>query len=146
MSITFAIIKPDAVAAGNAGNILALIEKSGFKVRAMRRQHLTKPIAEGFYAVHRERPTEEDAGVAAALNKAWGQDIDGRGYYRRKEGKVGNVLGSYYWHDDQVRVRSYVTTTDQGVRLLTEWQPWPIPSARALAKPGQRGGVVAGKK
>lgn len=53
MSLTFAIIKPDAVAAGNAGNILALIEKSGFKIRAMRREQLTRPIAEGFYAVHK---------------------------------------------------------------------------------------------
>jgi len=53
MSRTFAIIKPDAVAAGNAGNILALIEKNGFKVLALRKQHLTRPIAEGFYAVHK---------------------------------------------------------------------------------------------
>jgi nucleoside-diphosphate kinase len=50
---TFAIIKPDAVAAGNAGAILALIEKNGFKVLAMRKQHLTQPVAEGFYAVHK---------------------------------------------------------------------------------------------
>ena len=55
MQRTFAIIKPDAVAAGNSGNILALIEKSGFKVLAARKQHLTRPIAEGFYAVHKER-------------------------------------------------------------------------------------------
>lgn len=55
MDRTFAIIKPDAVAAGNSGNILALIEKSGFKVLAARKQHLSRPIAEGFYAVHKER-------------------------------------------------------------------------------------------
>lgn len=53
MERTFAIIKPDAVADGNAGNILALIEKNGFKVLAMRKQHLTRHIAEGFYAVHK---------------------------------------------------------------------------------------------
>jgi len=53
---TFAIIKPDAVAAGNTGNIIALIEKNGFKIRALRMQHLTRAEAEGFYAVHRERP------------------------------------------------------------------------------------------
>jgi len=50
---TFAIVKPDAVAAGNAGNIIALIEKSGFKILAMRMQHLTRKEAEGFYAVHK---------------------------------------------------------------------------------------------
>ena len=55
MERTFAIIKPDAVAAGNGGNIIALIEKNGFKVLAARKQQLTRPIAEGFYAVHKER-------------------------------------------------------------------------------------------
>ena len=50
---TFAIIKPDAVAAGNAGAILSLIEKNGFTVKGMRLQHLTLKEAEGFYAVHK---------------------------------------------------------------------------------------------
>lgn len=53
---TFAIIKPDAVASGYAGRILARVEQEGFAVRAMRLTHLSKREAEGFYAVHRERP------------------------------------------------------------------------------------------
>ena len=53
---TFAIIKPDAVKAQSAGRILARIEAAGFTVRAMRLTHLSKAEAEGFYAVHRERP------------------------------------------------------------------------------------------
>lgn len=56
MQKTFAIIKPDAVAAGSAGAILADIEKAGFKIKAMRMTTLTKKQAEGFYAVHKERP------------------------------------------------------------------------------------------
>ena len=56
MEQTFAIIKPDAVQRRLAGQILARIEGAGFTVRAMRLQHLTKAQAEGFYAVHRERP------------------------------------------------------------------------------------------
>ena len=56
MERTFAIIKPDAVAGGHAGPILARIHAAGFTVRAMRLQHLTKREAEGFFAVHRERP------------------------------------------------------------------------------------------
>jgi nucleoside-diphosphate kinase len=56
MERTFAIIKPDAVEAKRAGQILARIEAAGFTVRAMRLHHLTKKEAEGFYAVHRERP------------------------------------------------------------------------------------------
>ena len=53
---TFAIIKPDAVERRLAGQVLARIIEAGFTVRAMRLQHLTKREAEGFYAVHRERP------------------------------------------------------------------------------------------
>ena len=56
MERTFAIIKPDAVERGLAGKILARVEEAGFTIRAMRKQHLTKLEAEGFYAVHRERP------------------------------------------------------------------------------------------
>jgi nucleoside-diphosphate kinase len=56
MERTFAIIKPDAVRARNTGRILARIEDAGFTIRAMRLQHLTRREAEGFYAVHRERP------------------------------------------------------------------------------------------
>jgi nucleoside-diphosphate kinase len=53
MERTLAIIKPDAVAAGNTGAILSLIEKAGFKLLAMRMQRLTQAEAEGFYAVHK---------------------------------------------------------------------------------------------
>ena len=56
MERTFAIIKPDAVEARKAGQILARIEAAGFTIRAMRLHHLSKKEAEGFYAVHRERP------------------------------------------------------------------------------------------
>lgn len=53
---TFAIVKPDAVEKNHIGGILSLIEKNGLKVKAMRMMHMTRPIAEGFYAVHKERP------------------------------------------------------------------------------------------
>ena len=56
MERTLAIIKPDAVERRLVGQILARIEAAGFTIRAMRLQHLTKKEAEGFYAVHRERP------------------------------------------------------------------------------------------
>jgi nucleoside-diphosphate kinase len=56
MERTFAIIKPDAVKARHAGQILQRIEESGFRILALRLQHLTKGEAEGFYAVHRARP------------------------------------------------------------------------------------------
>ena len=56
MERTFAIIKPDAVAARYTGRIIQRIEDEGFQIRAMQMRHLSKPEAEGFYAVHKERP------------------------------------------------------------------------------------------
>jgi len=53
---TFSIIKPDAVKAKQAGDILARIEKAGFTLVGVRLRHLTPAEAEGFYHVHRERP------------------------------------------------------------------------------------------
>ena len=53
---TFSIIKPDAVAAGHAGEILAMLEKEGFKIRGAAHDAPEQAQAEGFYAVHRERP------------------------------------------------------------------------------------------
>ena len=53
---TFSIIKPDAVAAGQAGEILAMIQQAGFRVLNLRMTRLTESQAQGFYAVHRERP------------------------------------------------------------------------------------------
>ena len=53
---TFSIIKPDAVAAGHAGEILTMLEQAGFRILGMRMVKLSQPQAEGFYAVHRERP------------------------------------------------------------------------------------------
>jgi nucleoside-diphosphate kinase len=54
--LTLAIIKPDAVQAGNTGKVLAHLEGQGFKLRGARLVHLDTPKAEAFYAVHRERP------------------------------------------------------------------------------------------
>ncbi|MBX3206827.1 MAG: nucleoside-diphosphate kinase [Labilithrix sp.] len=53
---TLSIIKPDAVEKNKAGAILALLEESGFKILACKRTHLSRQVAEGFYAVHKARP------------------------------------------------------------------------------------------
>lgn len=52
---TCAIIKPDAVASGFTGPIIALIEKSGFTIKCMEKKQLTTEEAEGFYEVHKAR-------------------------------------------------------------------------------------------
>ncbi len=56
MERTFAIIKPDAVKSRYTGRILQRIEEAGFTIRAMQMRSLSTKEAEGFYAVHRERP------------------------------------------------------------------------------------------
>lgn len=56
MERTLAIVKPDAVAAGHVGRILSRIEQEGFTIVALRMLRLSRREAEGFYAVHRERP------------------------------------------------------------------------------------------
>ena len=56
MERTLAIIKPDALGRGLAGEILARIHKAGFQIVAIKSLRLTKAEAEGFYAVHRARP------------------------------------------------------------------------------------------
>jgi nucleoside-diphosphate kinase len=53
---TFAIIKPDAVAKNATGDIISTINASGFKIIGMKQLHITKSQAEGFYAVHANRP------------------------------------------------------------------------------------------
>ncbi len=56
MERTFAIIKPDAVAKNQAGDIISIIQKEGFRVAGMKMKRLSQVEAEGFYAVHKERP------------------------------------------------------------------------------------------
>jgi len=56
MERTFAIIKPDAVAAGQQGEILAMIQKAGFRIVGMKMKRLSQIEAENFYGVHRARP------------------------------------------------------------------------------------------
>ena len=53
---TLCIVKPDAVEKNKAGAILAHLEEAGFTIRALKHVHLARPVAEGFYAVHKERP------------------------------------------------------------------------------------------
>ncbi len=55
-NLTFGIIKPDAVRAGKFGSIIQRILDHGFRIRGSKLIHMTRQQAEGFYAVHRERP------------------------------------------------------------------------------------------
>jgi nucleoside-diphosphate kinase len=56
MQKTLSIIKPDGVSRRLVGEVLRVLEKAGFRIAAMKMKQLTRREAEGFYAVHRERP------------------------------------------------------------------------------------------
>ena len=56
MQRTLAIVKPDGVADGRIGDVLSRIEREGFRIVALRLMRLSRAEAEGFYAVHRQRP------------------------------------------------------------------------------------------
>jgi nucleoside-diphosphate kinase len=56
MSRTFAIIKPDAVESGHTGKIVAHVQQAGFRILGMKLVQVSRPQAERFYEVHRERP------------------------------------------------------------------------------------------
>lgn len=77
-------------------------------------------------AVHRDRPRNDATAAAEALAKAWGRDLDGLGYVRRKETARDTMLGTYFWNDDRVRVQSAVQGGEQGTRMTTEYRYWPI--------------------
>ncbi len=55
-NLTFGIIKPDAISVNKAGSIIQRILDHGFRIRALKMLHMTLKEAQGFYAVHRERP------------------------------------------------------------------------------------------
>lgn len=56
MERTLSIVKPDGVRQGNIGDVISRFEKNGLKIAAMKMIHMSKTQAQGFYAVHRERP------------------------------------------------------------------------------------------
>jgi hypothetical protein len=85
-------------------------------------------------ARHKEPKTLKRADVAAALQQAWGSDLDHLGFLRRQDGALGPVLQAYSYHDDLTRVRLFAQETSEGIRLFTEWRDWPIASKIVASK------------
>ncbi len=68
---TLTIVKPDAVANGNTGRIVAHLEREGFRILAGRMMRLTTEQARAFYAVHRERPFYNDLVAYMTSGPVW---------------------------------------------------------------------------
>jgi nucleoside-diphosphate kinase len=104
---TLAIIKPDAVIAGNSGKIIDKIEQAGFKIIAMKKVDLTKEAAEDYYSVHKEKPFFNDlvqyissgSIVALVLEKengvqAWRDLMGETDPQKAKEGTLRKLFGT----------------------------------------------------
>jgi len=124
--LTLAIIKPDAVQAGNAGKVLAHLEAQGFKIRAARLVRLSQTQAEAFYAVHRERPffrslvtfMTSGPGLALALERddAVAQLREAIGATDPAEAKPGTVRKLYA----QSKERNAIHASDSGENAARE--------------------------
>jgi len=89
MERTLAIIKPDAVANRAAGRILARIEEEGFTIAALRLLRLSREDAEGFYAVHRERPFFKDLTAFMSFGPCIAIALEADGAIARWRGVMG---------------------------------------------------------
>lgn len=85
-------------------------------------------------ARHREPKTLKATDIVPALQQAWGADLDRLGYLRHQEGPWGQIVGAYSYHDDLTRVRLFAQETQEGIRLFTAWQEWPIPARKLASK------------
>jgi hypothetical protein len=83
-------------------------------------------------ARHRQPKALKAEEIGAALQQAWAADLDHLGFLRRQDGALGPVVQSYGFHDDSTRVRLFAQETEEGIRLFTEWRPWPV-AARTVA-------------
>ena len=88
---TLAIIKPDAVGRGLAGEILARIHKAGFHIVAIKSLRLTKAEAEGFYAVHRARPFFADLTTFMSSGKVFVIVLEAEGAIARWRDIMGDT-------------------------------------------------------
>jgi nucleoside-diphosphate kinase len=89
MERTLAIVKPDAVEKKVVGQILTRIEEEGFRIVALRMVRLTRPEAEGFYAVHRERPFFNDLTAFMSSGPAVVMVLEAEGAIKRWRAVMG---------------------------------------------------------
>ena len=89
---TFSIIKPDAVAKNVVGEIYSRFEKAGLKIIAAKMLHLSKEQAEGFYAVHKERPFFKDLVEFMTSGPVMVQVLEGENAItQNRDAKVGSI-------------------------------------------------------
>ncbi len=115
--------------ASNGAEVLRMPENSPYDVLLV---WYANAKVSRLIARHRQPKALKVEEIGAALQQAWGADLDHLGFLRRHDSAQGPVLQSYGFHDDRTRVRLFAQETEVGIRLFTEWRDWPIP-ARTLA-------------
>ena len=113
MERTLSIIKPDGVSRGLIGEVVKRLENSGIKIKAMKMLHMTKKQAEGFYAVHKERPffaslTDFMSSGPAVVMILEGEDVIAR--YRQLMGAT-----NYEEADEGTIRRDFATDIEKNV-------------------------------
>lgn len=88
---TLSIVKPDAVAKNHIGDIYARFEKAGLRIVAAKMVHLTRSQAEGFYAVHRERPFFKDLVHFMISGPVMVQVLEGEGAIQKNRDIMGTT-------------------------------------------------------
>ncbi len=119
----------DPLLTANGAEVLMMPEKSPYDVLLV--WYDNDKVAR-LIARHRQPKSIKTDEVGAALQQAWAADVDHLGFVRRQDGALGQVLQSYGFHDDRTRVRLFAQETEEGIRMFTEWRPWPI-AERTLA-------------
>ena len=89
MEKTLSIVKPDGVSRGLIGEVIKRFEDSGIKIVAMKMVHMTKIQAEGFYAVHRERPFFESLTNFMSSGPVVVMVLEGEGVIRKNRELMG---------------------------------------------------------
>lgn len=89
MERTLSIVKPDGVSRGLIGEVVKRFEKNGIKIVAMKMLQMTKPQAEGFYAVHRERPFFESLTTFMSSGPVVVMVLEGDGVIQKNRDLMG---------------------------------------------------------
>jgi nucleoside-diphosphate kinase len=92
---TFSIIKPDATRRNLTGAITKMLEDAGLRVVASKRIHMTRDQAEGFYAVHKERPFYNDLCTFMTSGPVVVQVLEGEDAVKRNREVMGTIRKSY---------------------------------------------------
>jgi len=126
---TLSIIKPDAVANNVIGQILARFEKAGLKIIAARMLELSRRDAEGFYAVHRERPFFKDLVEFMTGGPVMVQVLEGENAIQKNRDLMGPLIPKKLPRNDTRRLRSK-HRRQRGARLgRPDTARWRLPTS-----------------